>query len=107
MTNKIKKYSGKEIIKDIQNLIQESRLAVPNMVNSTLTMLYWNIGNRIKQEILKGNRAEYGKEIVTNISLYLIHDFGNSYSVKNLWRMIQFVEVFSEKEKVVSLIRLL
>ncbi len=104
-TARIQKNADNELFKEIKNIIQESRFTVSNLVNSNLTMLFWNIGNRIKKEILKGSRAEYGKEIVANISLKLISEFGNSYSVKNLWRMIQFVEIFPNKEKVVSLIR--
>ena len=37
-------------------------------VNAGLTILYWQIGNRICQDILKQKRAEYGKEIVATLS---------------------------------------
>ncbi len=40
-------------------------------VNAGLTILYWQIGDRIRQDILKEKRAEYGKEIVATLSRQL------------------------------------
>jgi len=54
---------------------------------------------------LKQKRAEYGKEIVATLSRQLTNDYGNNFNEKNLRRMIQFAEVFPNKEIVVSLIR--
>ena len=68
-------------------------------------MLYWQVGNRINKEILKDQRAEYGKQIVVTLSQQLLEDYGNSFSEKNIRRMMQFATVFQEKEIVVSLIR--
>lgn len=95
----------KQLIGDIQKLIEESRKHVAVEVNSTITMLYWQIGNRINKELLKEKRAEYGKQVVTSLSNQLVIEYGNSFSEKNLRRMIQFAEVFPEYEIVVSLIR--
>jgi len=67
--------------------------------------LHWQIGNRIRQDILKEKRAKYGKEIVATLSRQLTNDYGNNFNEKNLRRMIQFAEVFPDKEIVVSLIR--
>lgn len=74
-------------------------------VNAGLTILYWQIGNRICQNILKQKRGEYGKEIVATLSQELADDYGNNFNEKNLRRMIQFAEVFSDKKIAVSLIR--
>ena len=74
-------------------------------VNAGLTILYRQTGNRISQDILKEKRAEYGKEIVGTLSRQLTNDYGNNFNEKNLRRMIQFAEVFPDKEIVVSLIR--
>jgi hypothetical protein len=67
--------------------------------------LHWQIGSRIRQDILKEKRAEYGKRIVATLSQTLVNDYGNNFNQKNLRRMIQFAEVFPDKEIVVSLIR--
>ncbi len=54
---------------------------------------------------MKEKRGEYGKEIVATLSQELADDYGNNFNEKNLRRMIQFAEVFSDKKIVVSLIR--
>ncbi len=68
-------------------------------------MTYWRIGKRIKEEILKGKRADYGEEIVVSLARQLRLDYGRSFSEKNLRRMIQFAEVFPDEKIVGSLIR--
>jgi len=99
-----KSISG-DLIGDIRRLIETARQNVAIAVNTGLTILYWQIGNRISQGILKQKRAEYGKEIVATLSRQLTNDFGNNFNEKNLRRVIQFAEVFPDKEIVVSLIR--
>lgn len=64
-------------------------------------MLYWKVGNRIRQDILREKRARYGEEIVPTLSAQLVPDFGTGFGVRNLFRMIKFAEVFPE-EKIVS-----
>ena len=54
---------------------------------------------------MKEKRGDYGKEIVATLSRQLTGDYGNNFNEKNLRRMIQFAEVFPDKEIVVSLIR--
>jgi len=41
-----------------------SRRQVAQVVNAGLTMFCWEIGRRIRQDILEEKRAAYGKEIV-------------------------------------------
>ena len=74
-------------------------------VNAGLTILYWQIGNRIRQDILKEKRAEYGKEIVATLSRPLADDSGNNFNEKNLRRMTQFAEVCPDKGIVVTVSR--
>jgi len=63
------------------------------------------ISNRIRQDILKEKRADYGKKIVATLSQELTEDYGNNFNEKNLRRMIQFAEIFSDMEIVVTLSR--
>lgn len=91
--------------KDVRCLIEEARHTVASTVNAAITMLYWQIGKRVNEEILKGKRAEYGREIIVSLSRQLILEYGNNFSGKNLRRMIQFADVYPSKEIVVSLIR--
>ena len=96
---------NKQIINDVKTLIIQSKEQISVSVNSTITLLYWEVGNRINVEVLNDSRAEYWKNIVALLSKQLINEFGTSFSEKNLRRMMQFASVFNEKEIVVSLIR--
>ncbi len=93
------------LLGDIRALIEETRSAVAATVNAGLTMLYWRVGQRIRQEILKGKRAEYGKGILPTLAAKLTRDYGRGFAEKNLRRMIQFAEVFPDERIVVTLSR--
>ncbi|WP_209203288.1 DUF1016 N-terminal domain-containing protein [Salinisphaera sp. G21_0] len=49
-------------------LIQSTRQRAAVVVNAELTRLYWQVGERINTEVLKGERADYGKQVVINLS---------------------------------------
>jgi hypothetical protein len=51
---------SRDLVGDIRRLIETSRQNVAIAVNTGLTILYWQIGSRIRQVILKEKRAEYG-----------------------------------------------
>jgi hypothetical protein len=93
-----------QLIDNLKSIIIESKNSAIVNVNSILTMMYWEIGNTINQEILKNSRAEYGKSIVSTVSQQLQADFGKGFEEKNLRRMIQFASIF-EKENVASVSR--
>lgn len=93
------------LIGDIRRMIEETRSAVAVTINAGLTMLYWRVGDRIRREILKEKRAEYGAVVLQALSAKLETDFGNGFGEKNMRRMIQFAEVFPDERILVSLIR--
>lgn len=93
------------LLTDLRDLILTARRGVARAVDSGLVSLYWQIGQRIRQDILQKERAEYGKEIVVTLSRQLTAEFGRGFEEKNLRRMIQFAEVFPEQSIVVSLVR--
>ncbi|MEA2017880.1 MAG: PDDEXK nuclease domain-containing protein [Campylobacterota bacterium] len=88
------------LFNDVKSLIEQTKNSVAVQVNGTLTLMYWNIGFKINQNIVKNNRAEYGKEIVNSVSTQLVKEFGNSFSKRNLFHMIKFYKVFND-EKIV------
>jgi len=99
--------NSKKLFNDIKNLIEESKNFVAAAVNSSMTMLFWKIGQRINMDILESKRAEYGKQIVVTLSRQLTGEYGNSFEEKNLRRMIQFAIVFPDEKIVVTLSRYL
>lgn len=90
---------------DICQLIDKTKSKVAVTFNSEITLMFWNIGKRINSDILKKDRAEYGKQIVVTLSRQLCSVYGDAYSEKKLRRMIQFSTVFDDYEKVVTLSR--
>lgn len=91
---------------DICKLVEEARNHVANTANSTITLMYWKIGERINNDLLDGKRAQYGKKIVSELATQLQLNFGKrGFEEKNIRRMIQFAQVFPDEQIVVSLIR--
>jgi predicted nuclease of restriction endonuclease-like (RecB) superfamily len=99
------KLTNATLFNTVKGLIQASKQHVAVSVNAEMSMLYWKIGTVIHQEILKEERAEYGRQIVATLSRQLESEYGKSFSEKSLRRMIQFAELFPEEQIVVSLIR--
>lgn len=93
------------LFSDVHTLVADAKQQAAAAVNTTLTQLYWQIGLRINQEILGGDRAEYGKQIVASLARQLTEEFGRGFSEKQLRRMMQFAEIFPEAEIVASLMR--
>lgn len=85
------------LFNELSQLIEQSQLQVAVQINSTLTLLFWSIGNRINQNILQNKRADYGKQIVVTLSRQLTEKYGRNFEEKNLRRMLQFAEQFDEQ----------
>ena len=82
----------KDIFFRISEFIEQARKKVAATIDQEMILLYWNIGKTIKEEIIKSERAEYGKQIVQSLSALLTHKYGRGYSSQNLWYMIQLYE---------------
>jgi predicted nuclease of restriction endonuclease-like (RecB) superfamily len=93
------------LLHDVRQLIEQARAHVASTANSTLTHLYWRIGDRVRREVLADARASYGEQIVATLSAQLLTVYGKGFAEKNLRRMVQFAEVFPDGDIVVSLIR--
>ena len=91
------------LVTDLRELILSARQTVARGVNAALVLLHWQIGRRIHQDILKAKRAEYGEEIVPTLSAQLTPEFGDGFSKRNLFRMVQFAEAFPEQQIVATL----
>lgn len=83
-----------DLLGDIRALIEAARQQTARAVNSTMVALYWHIGKRIREEVLGGQRAEYGEQIVSARSAQLTTEYGRGFGRRNLFRMMQFAEYF-------------
>lgn len=95
----------KQLALEIRQLIEQSRQQVAVAVNSAISMLYWQIGKRINEEVLQNQRAEYGKEIVHTLSTQLTEEYGKGWSEKHLRHCLRFAETFPDFEIVSTLWR--
>lgn len=95
-----------KLFTDVAQLIEQSKQQLAVTVNATMSMLYWQIGKRVNDELNQYSSTEvYGKQIVATLWRQLEKEYGTSFSEKNLRRMMQFAEVFTDEKIVVSLIR--
>ena len=90
------------LIKDLRQIIEQARGHVAATANYELTMMYWHIGERINREVLGNQRAEYGKQIVSQVATQLQEDYGKKgFEIRNIRRMMQFAALFPQ-EQIVS-----
>lgn len=86
-------------------MIEAARRQVARSANTMLTTLHWQLGARIREEILEERRAEYGAEVLGLLGRDLEARYGRGFGEKNLRRMVQFAEAFPDPTILVSLIR--
>ena len=87
-------------ISEIKKILKNARQKAYTAVNSAMVEAYWEIGRRIVEEEQNGKeRAEYGKEILQNLSKELTEEFGKGYSYRTLREIRQFYLMFSDFEK--------
>ncbi|BHH83429.1 PDDEXK nuclease domain-containing protein [Desulforhopalus sp. 52FAK] len=84
--------------------IEQGQKQAVAAVNSAITATYWHMGKRINEEILHGERAEYGKQVIASLAKELVVQYGKSFEARNLRRMMQFAEVFPDFEIVSPLV---
>ena len=85
-----------KLYNDVSRMIDEAKRRVAIHVNTELVLLNWNIGDRIKKEVLENKKPEYGKKVIKELSKKLIANYGRGYSYSNLYRMLQLNEYFSD-----------
>ena len=61
-----------------------------------MSLLYWHIGKRIKEDVLQNKRAEYGKQIISSLSIQLTQEFGRGWSEKQLRHCLRTAETFPD-----------
>jgi len=91
------------LLQEVRELVSSAKQQATVAVNTTLTQLYWQIGQRIHQEVLGGERAEYGKQIIATLGQQLTEEFGRGWSSRNVAYMLQFYETFPQLEIVHTL----
>ena len=95
-----------ELINDLRQIIDSARSHVAATANYEVTMMNWNIGNRINSDVLNNERAEYGQQIVSQVATQLQEEYGaKGFDEKSIRRMMQFAQLFSDFQIVAPLAR--
>ena len=92
-----KEITSNHLYSKIAELLHTARQNVVRAVNQTMVYTYYEIGRMIVEDEQQGKeRAEYGKQVLKELSKQLTSDFGKGFSVENLDRMRFFYHVYSK-----------
>jgi len=88
---------------EIRELIASARQRVAVAVNAELSLLYWQVGKRINDEVLDHKRADYGRQVIEELSGQLVDEFGVGWGYRHLMFCAQFASCFADIEIVNTL----
>ena len=94
-----------DLYNKIVDRIEKAKRNVALKVNEEMTILYWNIGKDITENVLNYERAEYGKAVIKKLSQRLTVEYGRGYSSANLFRMLKIYEYYPDFQKFSTLSR--
>ena len=78
-------HENQVVIKDIKEVLIDARSKIAVTINNELLIAYWNVGRIIvENEQLGLDKAEYGSQLLKNLSNELTIEFGRGYSRSNL-----------------------
>ena len=82
----------------VVSILEQARANVARSINSNMVIAYWLIGREIVEALQSGeNRAEYGENLLNDLSERLTKRYRRGYSVTNLRYFRLFYQAFSER----------
>ena len=104
--NKLKKNED-SFYSRISDLLKSAKKTVVQSVNKTIVETYFEIGKLIVEEEQNGkSKAEYGQNLITELSHKLTSEFGKGFSTTNLKQMRTFYLTYSKGQTVSDEFRL-
>ncbi len=97
------KQQSNNLIASIVTLIDNARQRIASTINSELALLYWNIGKQINEDVLKYKRADYGENIISQLSKELTEKYGSGFNKRNLQSFVKLNTVIQDVEILHSL----
>ena len=92
---------GNDLMDRVISILEQARANVVRAVNSNMVIAYWLIGREIVEELQRGeDRAEYGKQVVGNLSKQLTQRYSSGYSVTTLQYFRKFYQVYSTRSPI-------
>ena len=89
---------SQQLLADVCHIIDDTRTRVAVYVNSEVCMTNWRIGTRIKEDVLYNKRAEYGKQVIKNLSAQLTERYGKGWGYSTLQHCVRAAYTFTEDE---------
>jgi predicted nuclease of restriction endonuclease-like (RecB) superfamily len=83
---------------DVCQVIDGTRSRLATTVNAEVCLLHWHVGSLIKNEILKNQRANYGKQVMQNLSKLLTEKYGKGWGYEKLKHCVRSAYLFTEEE---------
>ncbi len=91
MAKKVTNHREDALYSQIASILEQNRKSVAVAVNTAMVRTYYEIGRSIVENEQKGSiRAEYGKEVLKNLSTRLTANYGKGFSTTNLKQMRDF-----------------
>jgi len=98
----MKNMQNNSLLDRVVLILEQARANVVRAVNSNMVTAYWLIGREIVLELQGGDeRAEYGKQVIKNLSERLTHRYGKGFSAPTLWKFRQFYQAYSSCEQTI------
>lgn len=91
------------LLSDVRALIDAGHRQTAAAVNAGLVQVYWQVGRRIRDDVLDDERAEYGRRVIARLAERLVPD-GSSFSQRNLHHMVRAADMF-DAEQIVYAVR--
>jgi len=85
---------GNNLYQDACAIIDSAKHYAYKQVNETLVKRNWLLGLRIQHEVLKDKRAEYGKQVIKELSKSLTQRYGEGFKSANLYHFVSFYNSF-------------
>ena len=82
----------------VVSILDQARAQVVRSVNSSMVIAYWLIGREIVQAVQGGEeRADYGRQVLADLSAILSTRYGRGYSVTNLTYFRLFYQTYADR----------
>lgn len=90
----IRAAGSNNLYQDACAIIDSAKRYAYKQVDETLVKRNWLLGLRIQHEVLKDKRAEYGKQVIKELSKSLTQRYGEGFKPANLYHFVSFYNSF-------------
>jgi|SRR5690625_3639034 len=101
----IQNHDINNLIKDVRSIIEKAHYHIANTINSETCLMNWKVGERIKNEVLLNERAEYEKKIIKNLAKKLTEEYGKGWSYYKLQHCVRAAYTFTKDESLMTIKR--